>query len=188
MEDVFAIQDEISLAVVEALKLRLLGEEKKKVVKRHTESFKAYRAYLKGRYHWFIRSSSDIEKAIEYLKEAVAIDPEYALAYAGLADCYGVLPMYRPVAPEEIYPKAKAAALRALELHDSLAEALEMIPEESFRAWVAVLLRAAQDRQDPHAFSSQAVAVARAALAARDRFTSFMISNATRYAPAPPST
>ena len=123
MEDVFAIQDEISLAVTDALKLRLLGEEKKKVIKRHTESFKAYRAYLKGRYHWFIRTSSDIEKAIEYLKEAVVIDPEYALAYAGLADCYGVLPMYRPVAPEEIYPKAKAAALRALELDDSLAEA-----------------------------------------------------------------
>ena len=123
MEDVFAIQDEISLAVTDALKVRLLGEEKKKVVKRHTESFKAYRAYLKGRYHWFIRSSSDIEKAIEYLKEAVVIDPEYALAYAGLADCYGVLSMYRPVAAEEVYPKAKAAALRALELDDSLAEA-----------------------------------------------------------------
>jgi TolB-like protein/Flp pilus assembly protein TadD len=123
MEDVFAIQDEISLAVVEALKLRLLGEEKSRVVKRHTENFKAYRAYLKGRYHWFIRSSSDIEKAIEYLKEAVAIDPEYALAYAGLADCYGVLPVYLPVAPEEVYPKAKAAAMKALELDDSLAEA-----------------------------------------------------------------
>ncbi len=123
MEDVFAIQDEISLAVTDALKLRLLGEEKKKVVKRHTENFKAYRAYLKGRYHWFIRSSSDIEKAIEYLKEAVAIDPEYALAYAGLADCYGVLSIYRPVAPEEVYPKAKAAAMKALELDDSLAEA-----------------------------------------------------------------
>ncbi len=123
MEDVFAIQDEISLAVTDALKLRLLGEEKKRVVKRHTGNFKAYRAYLKGRYHWFIRSSSDIEKAIEYLKEAVAIDPEYALAYAGLADCYGVLPMYRPVASEEVYPKAKAAAMKALELDDSLAEA-----------------------------------------------------------------
>jgi len=123
MEDVFAIQDEISLAVTDALKLRLLGEEKRKVVKRHTEDFKAYRAYLKGRYHWFIRSSESIEKAIEYLKEAVAIDPEYALAYAGLADCYGVLPIYRPVAPEEVYPKAKAAAMKALELDDSLAEA-----------------------------------------------------------------
>jgi serine/threonine-protein kinase len=123
MEDVFAIQDEISLAVTDALKLRLLGEEKKKVVKRHTENFEAYRAYLKGRYHWFIRSSSDIEKAIEYLKEAVAIDPEYALAYAGLADCYGVLSVYLPVDPEEIYPKAKAAAMKALELDESLAEA-----------------------------------------------------------------
>jgi len=123
MEDVFAIQDEISLAVTDALKLRLLGEEKKKIVKRHTENFKAYRAYLKGRYHWFIRSSESIERAIEYLKEAVAIDPEYALAYAGLADCYWVLSIYLPVDPEEIYPKAKAAAMKALELDDSLAEA-----------------------------------------------------------------
>ncbi|MBN2564561.1 MAG: protein kinase, partial [Candidatus Eisenbacteria bacterium] len=99
MEDVFAIQDEISLAVTDALKVRLLGEDKARVVKRHTASFDAYRAYLKGRYHWFIRTSSAIEKAIEYLEEAVSLDPEYALAYAGLADCYGVLPMYRPVSP-----------------------------------------------------------------------------------------
>jgi TolB-like protein/predicted Ser/Thr protein kinase len=123
MQDVFAIQDEISLAVTDALKVRLLGDDKAKVVKRHTESFEAYKAYLKGRYHWFIRSSSDIEKAIEYLEEAVSIDPEYALAHAGLADCYGVLSMYRPVAPQQVYPKAKAAALKALELDDSLAEA-----------------------------------------------------------------
>jgi TolB-like protein/Tfp pilus assembly protein PilF len=123
MEDVFAIQDEISLAVTNALKVRLLGADKAKVVKRHTVSFAAYRAYMKGRYHWFIRSSSDIEKAIGYLEEAVAIDPEYALAYAGLADCYGVLPLYRPVSPDEVYPKAKTAALRALELDGSLAEA-----------------------------------------------------------------
>jgi TolB-like protein/Tfp pilus assembly protein PilF/predicted Ser/Thr protein kinase len=123
MEDVFAIQDEISLAVTNALKVRLLGADKAKVVKRHTVSFAAYRAYMKGRYHWFIRSSSDIEKAIGYLEEAVAIDPEYALAYAGLADCYGVLPMYRPISPDEVYPRAKAAAMKALELDDSLAEA-----------------------------------------------------------------
>jgi tetratricopeptide (TPR) repeat protein len=123
MEDVFAIQDEISLAVTDALKVRLLGDDKAKVVKRHTVNFDAYKAYMKGRYHWFIRSASDIEKAIEYLKKAVSIDPEYALAYAGLADCYGVLSMYRPISPGEVYPEAKAAALRALELDDSLAEA-----------------------------------------------------------------
>ena len=123
MKDVFAIQDEISLAVTDALRVQLLGGDKARVVKRHTSSIEAYRAYMKGRYHWFIRSRSDIERAIEYLEEAVAIDPEYALAYAGLADCYGVLPMYRPVAPEEIYPKAKAAAERSLELDDTLAEA-----------------------------------------------------------------
>ena len=123
MEDVFAIQDEISLAVTDALKLRLLGEDKAKVVKRHTVNFNAYKAYMKGRYHWFIRSSSDVEKAIEYLEKAVEIDPEYALAYAGLADAYGVLPIYRPILPGEVYPKAKAAAERALELDDSLAEA-----------------------------------------------------------------
>jgi TolB-like protein/Tfp pilus assembly protein PilF len=123
LQDVFAIQDEISLAVTDALKVRLLGEDKAKVVKRHTENFEAYKAYMKGRYHWFIRSSESIEKAVEYLEEAVSIDPEYALAYAGLADCYGVLPMYRPVAPEVVYPKARAAAERALDLDESLAEA-----------------------------------------------------------------
>jgi serine/threonine-protein kinase len=123
MEDVFAIQDEISLAVSDALKVKLLGEDKGEVVKRHTESLEAYRAYLKGRYHWFIRSSDSIEKAIDYMKDAIALDPEYALAYAGLADCYAVLPSYRLVAAADVYPKAKAAALRALELDDKLAEA-----------------------------------------------------------------
>jgi tetratricopeptide (TPR) repeat protein len=123
MEDVFAIQDEISLAVTDALKVKLLGEDHEKVVKRHTESFEAYQAYLKGRYHWFIRSSSSIEKAIEYLEQAISIDPDYALAYAGLADCYAVLPMFLPVAAADVYPKAKAAALKALELDDELAEA-----------------------------------------------------------------
>lgn len=123
MEDVFAIQDEISLAVTDALKVKLLGDDRKRVVKRHTQSLEAYRAYMKGRYHWFIRSSHDIEQAIEYLEEAVSIDPEYALAYAGLADAYGVLPLYRPVLPRDVYPKARAAAERALGLDDSLAEA-----------------------------------------------------------------
>jgi serine/threonine-protein kinase len=123
MEDVFAIQDEISLAVTDALKVRLLGDDKAEVVKRHTKNLAAYRAYLKGRYHWFIRSSESIDKAIGYMKEAIALDPEYALAYAGLADCYAVLPSYRLVAAADVYPKAKAAALKALELDDDLAEA-----------------------------------------------------------------
>jgi tetratricopeptide (TPR) repeat protein len=123
IEDVFAIQDEISLAVTNALKVRLLGDDKAKVVKRHTESLEAYRAYLKGRYQWFIRSPESVEKAIEYFKKAISLAPDYALAYAGLADCYAVLPMYQPVAAAEVYPKAKAAALKAIELDDEVAEA-----------------------------------------------------------------
>jgi serine/threonine protein kinase/Tfp pilus assembly protein PilF len=123
MEDVFAIQDEISLAIVDKLKVKLLGEEKVALVKRYTDNFEAYNLHLKGRYFWNKRTEGDLKKAIAYFEQAIQSDPSFAPAYAGLAESYNDLPNYSSFPPDQAYPKAKEAALEALELDNTLAEA-----------------------------------------------------------------
>jgi len=123
MEDIFAIQDEISLAIVDKLKVELLGEEKEALVKRHTDNLKAYHLYLKGRYFWNRRFEGGLQKAIEYFQQAIDKDPLYALAYSGMADCYNLLGLYGFFPPKEVYARAKTAAKKALEIDDNLAEA-----------------------------------------------------------------
>ncbi len=121
--DVFDLQDEISLAIIENLKIKLLGEEKAGLVKRYTQNLEAYDLYLKGRYFWNKRTEESLMKGIEYFEQAIEEDPNYALAYAGLADSYNILGFYSALPPKEAYQKAKAAALKALELDDALSEA-----------------------------------------------------------------
>jgi eukaryotic-like serine/threonine-protein kinase len=122
MKEVFAVQDEISLAIANALKLTLLDRQRDGLVKRYTEDMGAYAAYLKGRYFWGKRISDAVKKAVEFYQEALRRDPDYALAHAGLADAY-ILPGYYGMAsPREVMPKGKEAALRALELDPTLAE------------------------------------------------------------------
>lgn len=123
MSDILAVQSEISREISDQLRLRLTGDQQKRITKHYTENTEAYQAYLKGRYYWNKRTGDDIKKAIEYFNQAISIDPRYALAYAGLADCYLVIPNYSDVPAQEAYLKAKAAALKALEIDDSLAEA-----------------------------------------------------------------
>ncbi|UCE41088.1 MAG: protein kinase [Candidatus Aminicenantes bacterium] len=123
MEDIFAIQDEISLAVVDKLKIKLLEEEKTKLTKRYTENKEAYRLFLKGRYFWNRRLEGDLNRAIEYFNQAIAKDPLYALAYSGIADCLNLIGLWGFLPPKEIYPKAKASAKKALEIDESLGEA-----------------------------------------------------------------
>lgn len=126
MDDVFAIQDEITMATVDALKLKLFGREKANVLKRHTEKADAYQLYLRGRFFWNKRTPEGIQKAVEYFEQAIEKDPNYALAYSGLADCYnsfGYSFDFGMLSTREVIPKAKAAAVRALEIDDSLAEA-----------------------------------------------------------------
>ena len=123
MEDVFAIQDEISLAIVDKLKVRLLGEEQAKLVNRHTENLDAYNLYLRGRWFWNKRTDEGLGKAIVCFEDAIEIAPDYALAYAGMADAYNDLLNYSLSPPEDAHLKAKEAALKALELDDALAEA-----------------------------------------------------------------
>jgi eukaryotic-like serine/threonine-protein kinase len=123
LEDIFAIEEEISKEISEKLRLRLTGEQKKKLSKRHTENTEAYQLYLKGRYHWNRRTEDALMKSIEYFERAISTDPVYALAYAGLADAYSLLPSYSRLLPAETFPIAKLAAAKALELDDTLAEA-----------------------------------------------------------------
>ena len=123
MADMFAIQDDIAKAIVTALKIKLLGEKGAPLVKNYTENLEAYRLYLLGRDFWNKRGKADLIRSIEYFEKAIEIDPNYALAYAGLGDAYAILGENGFWLPEKAYPKAKAAVSKALEIDDKLAEA-----------------------------------------------------------------
>ena len=121
--DIFDVQDTISEQITRALMLKLSGEERKQLTKRHTENSEAYRAYLKGRYFWNKRLAEDLERACEHFRLATELDPDYALAYVGLADCYNMLSFFSGFSPKEFYPKAREAVAKARELDEELAEA-----------------------------------------------------------------
>jgi eukaryotic-like serine/threonine-protein kinase len=123
MADIFVLQEEIAREITDKLRLQLTGDEKKRLTKRATGNKEAYQLYLKGRYWLDKRTPEGFSKAIEYFQQAIAKDPQYALAYSGLADCYSWFPLFAFVSPKEAYPKAKEAALKALEIDDTLAEA-----------------------------------------------------------------
>jgi serine/threonine protein kinase/tetratricopeptide (TPR) repeat protein len=122
-DDVFAIQDEISLAIVEKLRVKLLGDEKTRLVKRHTDDQEAYSLYLRGRYYWNRRYEGGLRKATAYFQQAIERDPGYALPYVGTADALHIMGYYGFLSPAEAFPQAKAAAMKALEIDDSLGEA-----------------------------------------------------------------
>ena len=121
--EIFVIQDEISNEISQKLRLQLTRAEKKQLTKRHTENPEAYRLYLRGRHHWNRWTEESFYKAIDSFQQAVEKDPRYALAYAGLADCYVLLGWNSYLAPKEAFPKAKVAATAALQLDEGLAEA-----------------------------------------------------------------
>ncbi|MBA7670056.1 hypothetical protein ES703_78198 [subsurface metagenome] len=124
--DVFAIQDEITLAIVNKLRIELLGGKRAKLVKRYTENIEAFNLYSKGIISVNIRTVKDLQMAIQYFEQAIEKDPGYALAYAGLADARNLLTDYGYLSPNELYQeslKAKEAALKALEIDNTLAEA-----------------------------------------------------------------
>jgi serine/threonine protein kinase len=121
--DIFAVQEEIAKQISEKLQMQLSGEEKKRLVKRYTENTQAYQLYLQGRYHWNKRSEEGMKKGIQFFEEAIRLDPNYALAYAGLADSHIILGFYGVLPPNEVMPKVKAAAKKALGIDDTLAEA-----------------------------------------------------------------
>jgi TolB-like protein/lipopolysaccharide biosynthesis regulator YciM len=122
LKDVFAIQSDVAQKVAEALKVQLMAGEKQRIEKKGTENREAYNLYLKGLYYWNKATKEGLEKAIEYFQQAIDKDLNYVLAYAGLANSYTFLG-HRYLPPKEIFPKAKAAAMKALEMDDTIAEA-----------------------------------------------------------------
>ena len=123
MSDLLATQREIATAITEKLQLKLSGEDAKGVTKRYTDNNEAYQLYLKGRFYWNKRTVDGLKQAAEYYKQAIERDPAFALAYSGLAETYVLYPNYSVASPKESGPQAKAAALRALEIDESIAEA-----------------------------------------------------------------
>jgi len=122
-EDVFAIQDEIARAISSALRGRLLDPRAESRVRRPTEDLEAYQLYLKGRQSWNRRTEQDLQDAMRAFEQALARDPAFALAHAGMADTWALLGFYSAVPPGDAYPRAKQAARQALALEPSLAEA-----------------------------------------------------------------
>ncbi len=121
--DLVAVKQAIAQEVTAKLKLKLSSEDQRRLVKRDSTNAEAYQFYLRGRYFWNKRTGDGMMKSIDYFTRAIEKDPAYALAYAGLADAYAILPNYSQTPWNESYPQAKAAVLKALELDDNVAEA-----------------------------------------------------------------
>ena len=123
LADMLSVQREIAREITNNLRPTLSGIEQSRADKQFTANAEAYQLYLKGRYYWNKRTPADFRKAIPFFQQAIEKDPNYALAYSGLADTYALLSAYTNEPPKELMPKAKEAALKALSLDDKLAEA-----------------------------------------------------------------
>jgi TolB-like protein/Flp pilus assembly protein TadD len=123
LTDVFQIESDIAKRIAEKLQAKLTGSEEHAIAVKPTADVEAHQLYLKGRYVWNRRTAGNLKKALNYFEQAAEKDPNYALAYVGIADTCGLFPVYGAGAPQESLPKAKAAAEKALALDESLAEA-----------------------------------------------------------------
>jgi TolB-like protein/class 3 adenylate cyclase len=125
LTDIFAVESEIATSIATALQARLTGEEQHALSSRPTQNSEAHQFYLKGRYYWNKRTKEGLKKAVEYFEQAIDADPTYALAYVGLSDSYDLLGFhgYGVLPPNEAFPKAKAAAEKALQIDERLGEA-----------------------------------------------------------------
>lgn len=123
LKDIFTVQTDIAKRIAEELKTALTPEEKERVEKKYTDNPEAYNLYLKGRFFWGRRTEEGLSKSVEYFKEAIALDPDYALAYAGLADAYFIQGYWGWLTKEEGFALAEETVLKALEIDNNLAEA-----------------------------------------------------------------
>src|SRR6266498_3802173 len=123
MSDLLATQREIATTITQKLQLKLSGGETKGITKHYTDNNDAYQLYLKGRFHFAKRTRDDILKSIEYFQQAIKLDPNFALAYARIAEAYNQMPVYPYLSPDESFPRAKGAAQRALAIDPTLSEA-----------------------------------------------------------------
>ena len=124
LTDIFAVESEIAKTIAETLQAKLTGPEERAIAARPTENPEAYQLYLQGRFFWNKRTAVDLRKSIDYFQQAIEKDPNYALAYAGLAQAWQLLPDYSGGAPKDCYPQAGAAAKKAVSLGDDSADAL----------------------------------------------------------------
>ncbi len=122
LSDILAVQQDISKEISQQLSVKLVGEDKNKLVQRSTESTEAYELYLKGRFHWNKRNADDLQKGVDYFNRAIEKDPRFALAYAGLASTFAILPEYSGLPASDFIPKAETAARKALEFDAAVAE------------------------------------------------------------------
>ena len=129
LTDIFSVESDIATTIAETLRAKLTGSEKTAIAKRPTANTEAYELYLKGRFFWNKRTPENFEKAITYFQQAIEKDTSYALPYSGMADCYALLADYGVDPPDETMPKAKAAALKALQIDPNLAEAHASLAE-----------------------------------------------------------
>ena len=134
MGDVLALQNRVSAAIVNEIRINLTPEERERLAKTPAVAPEAYENYLKGLYYWNKRSDENLARAIGYFERATQLDPNYALAYAGLSDCYAIISaeIFGTMPASEAAPKARAAAVRALELDPTLAEAQTSLATEKF--------------------------------------------------------
>jgi TolB-like protein/Tfp pilus assembly protein PilF len=121
--DLVSLQSEIARDVLSKLKTKLAGADEAKVTKNYTASPEAYQLYLRGRYHYAKLTKDEMQRGIEYFQQAIKFDPNFAMAYVGIADSYNAIPSFNYLSPREAIPQAKMAALRALEIDPTLAEA-----------------------------------------------------------------
>ncbi|MFZ0915601.1 MAG: tetratricopeptide repeat protein [Candidatus Udaeobacter sp.] len=123
LTDIFSVETDIAKTIADTLQARLTGSEQTAISNKPTENSEAYELYLKGRFFWNKRTGQDLKTACDYFQQAIAADPQYATAYAGLAESYLLIPLFGAGFPQEYFPKAKAAAQRAIELEETSAEA-----------------------------------------------------------------
>jgi TolB-like protein/Tfp pilus assembly protein PilF len=123
LTDIFSVESEIAKTIADTLQAKLTGLEKTEMSKKPTENSAAYELYLKGRFFWNKRTAQDLKTACDYFQQAIAADPKYATAYAGLAESYVLIPLFSAGTPQDYFPKAKAAAEQAIALDESSAEA-----------------------------------------------------------------
>jgi DNA-binding winged helix-turn-helix (wHTH) protein/TolB-like protein/Tfp pilus assembly protein PilF len=121
--NIFAVEDTVSEQVAQSIRLELTGEEQKRLAQRPTENGEAYQAYIKGRYFWNKRTTVGLQRGLSYFQEAVALDPTYTQAYVGVADSYALLGLFNAMPPNVAFPKARAAASKALEMNPEQADA-----------------------------------------------------------------
>jgi len=123
LTDIFAVEGEIAKTIADTLQAKLSGSEKSLIAKTPTANNEAHELYLKGRFFWNKRTAEDLRKSIDYFNQAIAKDPNYGLAYAGLAQSWKLLPAFNGGAPQDCFPQAEAAARKALALDDTLSDA-----------------------------------------------------------------